>query len=44
MSKLRTLVDPRSENFRENAEAYEGLLEELRESTEEARRGGGEKA
>jgi 3-methylcrotonyl-CoA carboxylase beta subunit len=44
LSKLRTLVDPQSEDFKENAEAYEELLEELRDRTEEARRGGGEKA
>ncbi|HEX8258878.1 MAG TPA: carboxyl transferase domain-containing protein, partial [Rubrobacteraceae bacterium] len=44
MSKLRTLVDPQSEDFKENAEAYEGLLEELRDRTEETRSGGGEKA
>ncbi len=39
MSKLRTLVDPQSEDFKENAGAYKELLEELRERTEEARRG-----
>ena len=44
MSKLRTLVDKESEDFKVNAEAYEELLEELRDRTEEARRGGGEKA
>jgi 3-methylcrotonyl-CoA carboxylase beta subunit len=44
LSKLRTLVDPKSEGFRENAEAYEELLRELRERSAEARRGGGEKA
>jgi 3-methylcrotonyl-CoA carboxylase beta subunit len=44
LSKLGTLVGPKSEDFKDNAEAYEGLLEELRERTEEARRGGGEKA
>jgi 3-methylcrotonyl-CoA carboxylase beta subunit len=44
LSKLRTLVDPQSEDFKENAEAYEGLLEELRDRTEETRSGGGEKA
>jgi 3-methylcrotonyl-CoA carboxylase beta subunit len=44
MTKLRTLVDSDSDSFKENAEAYEELLEELRDRTEEARRGGGEKA
>jgi 3-methylcrotonyl-CoA carboxylase beta subunit len=44
LSKLRTLVDKESEGFKENAEAYEELLEELRDRTEEARCGGGEKA
>jgi 3-methylcrotonyl-CoA carboxylase beta subunit len=44
LSKLRTLVDPQSKDFKENAEAYEELLEELRGRTEETRRGGGEKA
>ena len=44
MSKLRSHVDPKSDGFRENAEAYEGLLAELRERSAEARRGGGEKA
>jgi 3-methylcrotonyl-CoA carboxylase beta subunit len=44
MSKLKTIVDPKSEEFRRNAEAYEELLVELRERSAEARRGGGEKA
>src|ERR671920_643933 len=44
MSKLRTFVDNESEEFKRNAEAYEELLEELRDRMEEARRGGGEKA
>ena len=44
MSKLRSHIDPKSEGFRENAEAYEELLLELRERSAEARRGGGEKA
>jgi acetyl-CoA carboxylase carboxyltransferase component len=44
MSKLRTFVDPKSEGFKRNAEAYEELLLELRERSAEARRGGGEKA
>ena len=44
MTKLKTLVDTGSEEFEKNTEAYEELLEELRDRTEEARRGGGEKA
>ncbi len=44
MSKLRTHVDPESEEFRKNAEAYEALLDGLRESSSKARRGGSEKA
>ncbi|HZA44602.1 MAG TPA: carboxyl transferase domain-containing protein, partial [Rubrobacter sp.] len=44
MTKLHTLVDSDSDSFKENADAYEELLEELRDRTEEARRGGGEKA
>ena len=44
MSKLRTFVDPESEEFERNAGAYEELLGELRDRTDEARRGGGEKA
>ena len=44
MSKLRTLVDPKSKEFEGNAGAYEVLLIELRERSEEAARGGGEKA
>ena len=44
MSKLRTQVDPESQEFRKNAEAYEGLLEELRDRGGEAQRGGGKKA
>ena len=44
MSKLGTLVGLESEDFKENAEAYRELLEELRNRTQEARRGGGEKA
>jgi predicted ATP-grasp superfamily ATP-dependent carboligase len=38
MTKLRTLVDRESEEFKENAEAYEALLEELRDRTQKARR------
>src|SRR5215211_4001138 len=44
MSKLKTIVDPKSEEFRRNAEAYEELLAELRARSAEVRRGGGEKA
>jgi acetyl-CoA carboxylase carboxyltransferase component len=44
LSKLGTLVGLESEDFKENAEAYRELLEELRDRTQEARRGGGEKA
>ena len=44
MSTLRSYVDPKSEGFRRNAEAYEELLAELRERSAAARRGGGEKA
>ncbi|MDP9486962.1 MAG: methylcrotonoyl-CoA carboxylase, partial [Actinomycetota bacterium] len=44
MSKLGTLVDPKSAEFQSNAEAYEGLLAELRGRSAEAARGGGEKA
>jgi 3-methylcrotonyl-CoA carboxylase beta subunit len=43
MSKLRSHVDPKSGGFRQNAEAFEGLLAGLRERSAEARRGGGEK-
>jgi 3-methylcrotonyl-CoA carboxylase beta subunit len=44
MSKLRTFVDNESDGYKKNAEAYEELLEELRDRMEDARRGGGEKA
>ncbi|HEX2729634.1 MAG TPA: carboxyl transferase domain-containing protein, partial [Rubrobacteraceae bacterium] len=44
MSRLRTLVDAKSEDFRRNADAYEACLNELRERSAEARQGGGEKA
>ncbi len=44
MSKIRSHIDPKSEGFRENSEAYEALLLELRERSAQARRGGGEKA
>ena len=44
MSKIRSHIEPKSEGFRENSEAYEELLLELRERSAQARRGGGEKA
>ncbi|MGF1472564.1 MAG: carboxyl transferase domain-containing protein [Rubrobacteraceae bacterium] len=44
MSKLQTHVDPNSEEFGNNAEAFEELLSGLREASAEARRGGSEKA
>ncbi|HEU4848613.1 MAG TPA: carboxyl transferase domain-containing protein [Rubrobacteraceae bacterium] len=44
MSKIRSHIDPKSEGFRENSDAYEELLLELRERSARARRGGGEKA
>src|SRR3712207_1018585 len=44
MSRVGTHADPRSEAFRENAEAFEALLEDLRTRSAEARLGGGEKA
>ncbi len=44
MSKLPTLVNRESDGFKANAEAYEELLDELRDRTEDARKGGGEKA
>jgi 3-methylcrotonyl-CoA carboxylase beta subunit len=44
LSKIRSHKDPKSEGFRENGEAYEELLLELRERSAQARRGGGEKA
>jgi 3-methylcrotonyl-CoA carboxylase beta subunit len=44
LSKIRSHIDPKSEGFRENSEAYEELLLELRERSVQARRGGGEKA
>jgi 3-methylcrotonyl-CoA carboxylase beta subunit len=44
MSKLGTLVDTKSEAFAESAETFGALVDELRERSAEARRGGGEKA
>jgi acetyl-CoA carboxylase carboxyltransferase component len=44
MSRLRTLVDAKSEAFAESAERFGALVDELREISAESRRGGGEKA
>ena len=44
MSTIKSLVSPDSTDFEANAEAYEGLLEELRDRVKEAQRGGGKKA
>ncbi len=44
MTGTGTRADPQAAAFRENAEAFEGLLEDLRNRSAEARRGGGEKA
>ncbi len=44
MSTIGSFVDPNSEEFKENAEAYQKLLEELHDRTRQARRGGGQKA
>ena len=44
MSKLRSMVDPRSDAFRRNREDFERLVAELRERSAEARRGGSERA
>src|SRR5918996_1949822 len=44
MSRLRTLVDAKSETFAESAERFGVLVDELREISADARRGGGEKA
>ena len=44
MSKLRTQVDPKSDGFGRNSEAYKELLSGLRESSSAVRRGGSEKA
>jgi 3-methylcrotonyl-CoA carboxylase beta subunit len=44
MSRLVTLVDTKSEAFEKKAEAFSGLVQELRKNSAEARRGGGEKA
>src|SRR5215210_6459885 len=44
MSNLKTLVDKKSEAFAQNAERFGALVDELRDRSAEARRGGGEKA
>jgi len=44
MSRLRTHVDTKSEAFAKNAEGFAALMDELRERSAGARRGGGEKA
>jgi 3-methylcrotonyl-CoA carboxylase beta subunit len=44
MSTLGTLADTKSEAFAQNAERFVLLMDELRERSAEARRGGGEKA
>ncbi len=40
MSTIQTQIDPRSDEFRQNAEAYERLLDELREALADVREGG----
>jgi 3-methylcrotonyl-CoA carboxylase beta subunit len=44
MSRLRTHVDTKSEAFAKNAEGFAAQMDELRERSAGARRGGGEKA
>ncbi|MDP9474848.1 MAG: methylcrotonoyl-CoA carboxylase [Actinomycetota bacterium] len=44
MSTIKSLVSPDSADFEANAEAYEGLLEELRDRVDDAQRGSGKKA
>jgi 3-methylcrotonyl-CoA carboxylase beta subunit len=44
MTRIKTLVDTKSEAFAESAKRFAGLMEELRAYSAEARRGGGEKA
>ena len=44
MSIIRSSVSPNGEKFKENSEAFEGLLEELSDRVREAKRGGGKKA
>ena len=44
MSTIKSFVSPNSEEFQKNAEAYEELVEELRDRMNEAQRGGSEKS
>jgi len=44
MTRVGTRAEPRGEAYRENVEAFETLLENLRARSAEARLGGGEKA
>ena len=44
MSTIKSLVSPDSPDFEANAEAYEGLMEKLRDRVYEVQRGGGKKA
>ena len=44
MGTIKSLVSSDGEEFKKNAEAYEGLVEKLRDRTTEAQRGGSEKA
>ncbi|MGB3634059.1 MAG: carboxyl transferase domain-containing protein, partial [Rubrobacteraceae bacterium] len=44
MSTIKSFVSPGSEEFKSNVEAYEKLVEELRDRMKEAQRGGSEKA
>ena len=43
MGTIKSLLSPESPDFGANAEAYEGLMEELRDRVYEAQRGGGKK-
>ena len=44
MSQLTSAIDTKSDSFRENAAAMDGLLEELRSKTAEAAMGGSERS
>ncbi len=44
MSTIRSVVSPDGEGFKKNAEAYERVVEELRDRVREAQRGGSKKA
>jgi acetyl-CoA carboxylase carboxyltransferase component len=44
LTKLKTLIEAKGRKFAENAEAYEGIMAELRKRSSEARLGGSEKA